>query len=104
MKRVVFGLAIISLTLLVLFVGCAGIVTEQEAIKIAEDIILQDFPDMVDATRTLESYTSEGKEFYEITYSKTVGVESEGEIVELPQIVSVIIDKNTREQFVEVSD
>lgn len=97
--------AIISLTLLALLAGCVGgAVTEEEAIKIADDIILQDFPDMVDATSSFKGYTSEDREFYQVTYDKTVEAESDGEIIELPRIVIVTIDKNTGEQFIAVSD
>ena len=110
MKSIVTRLATISpvlLVLLLLFAGCDGgdgMLDENDAIKVADDIIAEDFPEMVDATRTLESYSSQGRDFYEITYDKTVEVESEGEIVELPRIVVVTIDKETGEQFVEVSN
>jgi hypothetical protein len=103
MKSIVIKPAIILLILLVLFTGCHGIVTEQEAIKIAEDIISKDFPDMVDATRTFDSYTSDGKEFYDVTYSKTVEVQTEEGAVELPRIVIITIDKDSGEQFVAIS-
>ena len=100
--------AIISLTGLLIFAaaGCGGggAVSEEKSIEIAEGIIAESFPEMADAVRTTDSYTSEDREFHELTYTKTIVVESEGQTVELPRIVIVTIDKETGEQFVAVSD
>ena len=92
--------------LLLAVAGCGGdaAVTEEEASDIAEQVITESYPDMAEANRTSQSYTSEGSEFFEYTYSQTIEVESDGETVELPQIVIITIDKDTGEQFVSVSD
>ena len=105
MKHILIKCAIIvaALSMLLVFAGCDGPVTEKEAIKIADGVVAQDFPDMVDAERATQSYTSKDREFYEFTYSKTTKVESEDGVVELPQIVIVTIDKNTGEQVIAVS-
>ena len=103
MKRFIIKAAIILMISPTLLTGCGGAMTEQEAIGITESIIQQDFPDMADATRTFEGYTSDGKEFYDVTYSKTVEVQTEEGAVELPRIVIITIDKDSGEQFVAIS-
>jgi hypothetical protein len=107
MKRARIAL-IISLAGLVVLAaaGCGGggPVSEEESIEIAEEIIAESFPEMAGAERTTGSYTSEGREFYEVTYATAVDVESDGETVELPRVVIVTIDQETSEQFVAVSD
>ena len=76
---------------------------EAEVLQLADEIVGEEFPDMVDAQRTLDTYTSSGREFYEVTYSKAVQAQGEGGLVELPRIVVVTIDRNTGERIVEVS-
>ena len=78
--------------------------TEDEAIKAADERIAQDFPDMVGAEQTVQSYETHAGEFFDVTYKRTVEAESEGETVELPKVVIVSINKDTGEQSIAVSD
>jgi hypothetical protein len=78
--------------------------TEEEAIRIADELISKEFPDMVGAEKTVQSYVARDGEFYDVTYKRTIEIESAGKTVELPRVVVVSIDKNTGQQFVAVSD
>lgn len=78
--------------------------TKEEAIEIADEIISKEFPDMVDAEKAIQSYATQYGEFYDITYKRSVEIESAGEIAELPRVVIVTIDKKTGEPFIAVSD
>ena len=78
--------------------------TEEEAIKIADELISKEFPDMVGAEKAVQSYATRDGEFYDVTYKRTIEIESAGRTVELPRVVVVSIDKDTGEQFVAVSD
>ncbi|MDY6892881.1 MAG: hypothetical protein SVO26_04085 [Chloroflexota bacterium] len=63
------------------------------------------FPDLINAVRTVRSYVSEGREFYEVTYSGSAAVVVEGgKTIQIPRIVVVIIDEDTGEKFVAESD
>ncbi len=107
MKRARIAVIISLAGLLILAAaGCGGggAISEDKSIEIAEGIIAESFPEMSDAVRTTDSYTSGDREFYEVTYSTTIEVESDGEAVELPRVVIVTIDKETGEQFIAVSD
>jgi hypothetical protein len=115
------AIAVLLLTLAMLCAGCVRIVmppspdgennggyvemiSEQEALNIAEATITTDFPDMVDAEKMSQSYSSKGREFYEFTYKKINQVETDTGTLEIPQIVIVTIDKSTGEKFIAVSD
>ena len=116
------AIAILSLlTLIMVCIGCVNVVvespngeegsggivemiSEQEALDIAEATITNDFPDMADAEKVSHGYASKGREFYEFTYKKMVQVETDSGTIEIPQIVIVTIDKSTGEKFVSVSD
>ena len=77
---------------------------EEEALKIANEIISENYPDMVGLDIKVSSYSSKGREFYSITYMKEVTVQTpENENIQLPKIVIVEIDKNTGERYVFVS-
>jgi hypothetical protein len=107
MKRARIAATVLLTILLILAVaGCGGggALSEEELIEIAEEVVTESFPEMSDAARTTDSYTSGDREFYEVTYSTTIEVESDGEALELPRVVIVTIDKETGEQFVAVSD
>jgi hypothetical protein len=77
--------------------------TEAEAIKVADELISKDFPDMVGADKAVQSYATQDGEFYDVTYKRTEQIDSAGKAVELPRVVIVSIDKNTGEQVVAVS-
>ncbi len=79
-------------------------ISEQEALNIAEATISTDFPDMVDAEKMSQSYPSKGREFYEFTYKTMIQVETDTGTVEIPRIVIVTVDKSTGEESVAVSD
>ena len=112
--------ALLLLTVPMLLAGCIRIIpppstpgegsgsiedmiSEQQALDIAEQAIATDFPDMVDAEKMSQSYASNGREFYEFTYKRMIQVEADGEILEITRIVIVTIDKNTGEEFIAVS-
>jgi hypothetical protein len=78
--------------------------TEDEAITAADDRIAKDFPDMVGAEQTVQSYDTPAGGFFDVTYKRTVEAGSEGQTVELPKVVIVSINKDTGEQYVAVSD
>jgi len=84
--------------------GTVEMVNEQQALNIAEGTISADFPDMIDAEKTSQSYTSQGREFYEFTYKKVVQLETDAGTLEIPQIVIVTVDKITGEKSVAISD
>ena len=84
--------------------GTVEMINEQEALNVAEVTITTDFPDMIDAEKTSQSYTSQGKEFYEFTYKKVVHVETDAGTLEIPQIVIVTVDKSTGEKSLAISD
>ena len=103
--RVIFVVVLIITSFL--FVGCDGddALTEQKAVEVANGIITEDFPDLINAVRTVRSYVSEGREFYEVTYSGSAAVVVEGgKTIQIPRIVVVIIDEDTGEKFVAESD
>lgn len=86
--------------------ACGGgkAMNEKEAVEIGDKIISEDFPEMVNATKSVDRYTSNGTEFYQLTYSKSFAVEADGKTVEIPQIVVVTIDTKTGEEYIAVSD
>ena len=83
--------------------GTVEMINEQEALNVAEATITTDFPDMVDAEKTSQSYASKGREFYEFTYKKVVQLETDTGTLEIPRIVIVTIDKSTGEKSVAIS-
>ena len=97
---------VILLLIAITLSACGGEKTmdEKEAIEIAESIISDEFPDMVEAERVIEQYESEGFEFFEMTYSRNIEVDSGGETIEIPRIVVITIDSETKEKYIAVSD
>jgi hypothetical protein len=105
--KIIFIVILLVLLISSLFlVACGGEKTleEKDFIEIADDFIGEEFPDMKDAEKTVERYTSDGTEFYELTYNKAFFADIEGETIEVPQIVVVTIDVETGEKYIAVSD
>jgi hypothetical protein len=106
MRFVATTFIVILLLISVLLSACGGNKTmnENEAIEIADSVISEDYPDMVDSDKVVEQYTSEGIEFYEMTYSRNIEVDAGGETLEIPRIVVITIDAKTKEKFIAISD
>jgi hypothetical protein len=83
--------------------GTGEMISEQQALNIAETTISTDFPDMVNAEKASQSYASQGSEYYEFTYKRVIQVETDSEILEIPRIVIVTVDKSTGEKSVAIS-
>jgi hypothetical protein len=90
--------------LIALATGCDKRMSDEEADKAADEVIARDFPDMVDAEKSVQSYVIEGRDFYEVAYGKTVEYQTETGTISAPRIVVVTIDRNTGEEIVAVSD
>ncbi len=79
-------------------------ISQQEAERIADDIIAEEFPDMKDADKTLGSYQNPaGTKFWTVTYRKDAEAELEGVTYEIPNLVIVSVDKDTGEAIAAVS-
>ncbi len=79
-------------------------VSQQEAERIAEDLVAQEFPDLVDAEKTVGSYENPaGTQFWTITYREDKEGEFEGVTYEIPYLVIVSVDKDTGEAIGAVS-
>jgi hypothetical protein len=73
-------------------------VSQQEAEKIADELVADEFPDIVDAEKTLGSYENPaGIEFWTVTYRLDVQAELDGATYELPNVVIVSVDQDTGE-------
>lgn len=98
------GALLAAVTFIAFAAGCDRRLDDAEAAKIAGDVIAKDFPDMVDAEQSVQSYQSEGREFYEVAYGKMVEYQTGGGMRSAPRIVVVTVDRNTGETIVAVSD
>ena len=79
-------------------------VSQQEAERIADDIIAEDFPDMEEADKTVGSYQNlTGTKFWTVTYRKDAEAELDGVTYEIPNLVIVSVDKDTGEAIAAVS-
>lgn len=79
-------------------------VGQQEAERIADDLVAQEFPDLVDAEKTMGSYENPaGTQFWTITYREDKEGEFEGVTSEIPYLVIVSVDKDTGEAIAAVS-
>ena len=79
-------------------------VSQQEAERIADDIIAEDFPDMEEADKTVGSYQNPaGTKFWTVTYRKDAEAELDGVTYEIPNLVIVSVDKDTGEAMAAVS-
>jgi hypothetical protein len=82
----------------------AAAISEEEAERLADDIISEQFPDLKDAEKTIGSYENPaGTEFWTVTYSREVEKESGGQTYTIPQIVIISVDKDTGETTAAVS-
>jgi hypothetical protein len=82
----------------------ASAVSQQEAERIADGLIAEEFPDMRDAVKTVGSYQNPaGTRYWTVTYRKEAEVEYEGVTYEVPNLVIVSVDKETGEAIAAVS-
>jgi hypothetical protein len=80
-------------------------VTRQEATEIADDIILQQFPDLKGVERTVGSYENlSGTQFWTVTYHREVSRQVEGETYSIPRLVTVSVDRETGKTITAVSN
>ena len=81
-----------------------GEITEEEAKKIADEIISEKHPDMVGSDVVVSSYSMEDRNICSVLYRKAITVQTpENESTQLLKIVIVEIDKSTGEYSVAVS-
>jgi hypothetical protein len=79
-------------------------ISQQEAERIADDIIAGEFPDMAGAEKTLGTYQNPaGAKFWTVTYREDAEAEFEGVTYEIPNIVIVSVDQDTGEAVATVS-
>ena len=79
-------------------------VSQQEAERIADDLIEEEFPDMEGAEKTLGSFQNPaGTRFWTVTYRKDVQAEFEGETYDIPNVVIVSVDQQTGEPVAAAS-
>jgi hypothetical protein len=79
-------------------------VSQEEAERIADDIIADEFPEMEDAEKTMGSYQNPaGTKFWTITYRKDGEAELDGVTYEIPNLVIVSVDKETGDAIAAVS-
>jgi hypothetical protein len=79
-------------------------VSQEEAERIAADLIAEEFPDMEDAEKITGSFENlAGSQFWTITYRKDGEAELDGVTYEIPNIVIVSVDKETGEAMAAVS-
>ncbi len=80
-------------------------ISRDEAERIADDIITEEFPDLEGAARTTESYQNPaGTDFWTVTYRQDVEAQAGGETYTIPRVVIVSVNKDTGESEVAVSD
>jgi hypothetical protein len=79
-------------------------VSQQEAERIADDLIADEFPDLQGAEKTVGSFENlAGSQFWTVTYRKDAEAEYEGVTYEIPNVVIVSVDKDTGEAIAAVS-
>jgi len=80
------------------------VISQEEAGRIADDLIAEQFPDLEGAERTMGSYENPaGTEFWTVTYRRDVQAQVEGETYVIPRVVVVSVDKETSETIAAVS-
>jgi hypothetical protein len=79
-------------------------ISQQEAERIADDIISETFPGMVGAEKTLGTYQNPaGAKFWTVTYRQDAEAEFEGVTYEIPNIVIVSVNQDTGDAVAAVS-
>ncbi len=84
--------------------GGPSVVSQQEAERIADELVAKSFPDLIGAEKTMGSFQNPaGTKFWTVTYRRDVQVELQGTRYEIPNLVIVSVDKDTGEALVSVS-
>jgi hypothetical protein len=79
-------------------------VSREEAERIADGLVADQFPDLKDAEKSVGSYENPaGTGFWTITYREDDQAELEGVTYEIPNIVIVSVDKDTGEAIAAIS-
>jgi hypothetical protein len=79
-------------------------VSREEAERIADDLVADQFPDLKGAEKSVGSYENPaGTGFWTVTYRKDAQAELEGVTYDIPNIVIVSVDKDTGEAIAAVS-
>jgi len=79
-------------------------ISQQEAERIADDLISEEFPGLEAAEKTVGSFDNQaGTQFWTVTYRKDAEREFEGATYEIPNIVIVSVDKETGEAIAAIS-
>ena len=79
-------------------------ISQQEAERIAHDLITEEFPELEDAEKTIGSYQNPaGTTFWTVTYREDSEAELEGVTYQIPNVVIVSVDKETGETIAAVS-
>jgi len=79
-------------------------VTQGQAERIADDLVIKEFPEMKGAEKTLGSFQNPaGTRFWTVTYRQDVQAELEGVSYRIPNVVIVSVDQETGEPVVAVS-
>ncbi|TKJ31038.1 MAG: hypothetical protein CEE40_03020 [Chloroflexi bacterium B3_Chlor] len=82
-----------------------AVISQEQAGRIADHLIGEQFPDLRGAERTLASYENPaGAEFWTVTYRRQVQIQVEDGTYTIPRIVIVSVDKNTGQTSAAVSD
>lgn len=82
-----------------------AIISQEQAVRMAEHLIGEQFPDLRGAETTIGSYENPaGAEFWTVTYRRQVQTEVEGRTYTIPRIVIVSVDKDTGQTTAAVSD
>jgi hypothetical protein len=82
-----------------------AVISQEQAGRIADQLIAEQFPDLTGAERTTSSYENPaGGEFWSVTYRRQVETQVGGRTYTIPRIVIVSVDKDTGETTAAVSD
>jgi hypothetical protein len=79
-------------------------ISQQEAERIAHELITEEFPELEDAEKTIGSYQNPaGTRFWTVTYREDSEAELDGVTYQIPNVVIVSVDKETGETIAAVS-
>ncbi len=82
-----------------------AVTSQDQAGRIADQLIAEQFPDLTGAERTIGSYENPaGGEFWSVTYHRQVETQVGDRTYTIPRIVIVSVDKDTGETIAAVSD